>query len=521
MLLLLGTGLVLSHAGAWWLGEVSRGSSGRSSAAANGNGSAKPAADADPAWWTPEAFAQRGKERNKALRAAAHAAELAAEQEPEWSEQVDAAERKLLASGRDPAAILKELSSSKEAQELAGIDFNAEHSAAFRLWIARDPAAALAWAGPIERDHGGDDFAEELKRWIGSGGHLKVGEYLDRFPLIADNLFNAAEHMAVERGPAFTLELAAKLTDPEERTTILHDGFDEIEKFSGHLAQLRGLMNDLEATYFLMGHLTNFGRIEPELLEEIRQAGFPAKALAKFESFLGEEYGDQEGDSEGPLERGDFRRMAANGSGGPADLLDLRIMHISDIRSQVPEFKDWHADVIDRRLTPAELMTRLAEAWPLAAQPEAQAVLRRTIGPSLMKTAPVETLRWLRESDGGDWQEDWQTMGGQLDSLNPEQIASVVADLPPDMELTENDIRTIRGELADWHEKDAVAYRQAEQRLADEVREGQASIAPMMPEMREGMEARAEKRRQRQQEEERAKREDLMEDGDEEEEAGP
>lgn len=481
-LLVLGiTGLALSHAGVWRLGSIS---SAKQSGLDPSRGAAPVGAlrgEEDPAFWTPASLARRGAEREEEP--------AGDENEPEWEEQVAAARRKFPPGG-DPAAILaKAIAGLKDE----GDDLTAEQTAAFGIWLDRDPAAAFAWLGPSSRDFFLTELGDEVHRWLAGGGYQHLNEYLDRFPLATDSLISAAQELVEERGLAFALNLAGTLQDPGERTNLIYQSISEVEDLSGHVAALRSCLNPVQAGSFLENDLVDFGLPPPALLEEIRKAGFPEKALATYEEWIREK---QEKGDEGEVRD---ERLWQNSSPLAAGQGASRL-GIDQVVENAPEFRTWCDEVNAGRLDPAEVMARLLEAWPETPEPGTMEQLRSHVTSTLLETAPVETLHWLHEA--GDEREWWAALRQALQSskVNPEQIAEVVATLPPDTELGVTEERYIGQRLKQWLNEDPQGFGAAEQQMAVD---GTTQIMnALMLEQREEAEAQAERKRQRELEEE-------------------
>ena len=444
------TGLLLSHAGMAWLGKASSRNEAATSSHQHTQATRDAASDPDRNPWTIDALSMRLAERQRK-----EAAEMKAV--PPWLEQVAAA-RAAMPAGTDYAALLDKVLAALPPGDDA--EFGAEGVAAFGLWLDRDPAAALTWAGRTNRDHWMGFFSCEVERWLAAGAHSQVQDYLDRFPLAQHLLLQAAEEITEDRGPDFALDLAARLTNPKQRYEFLDSALAS-DELAGRLVKFRALLNDLQAREFLLQDIRYMGAPSAEFLAEIRAAGFPPSALEKYEEWV-ETSGAQK--DENPVPDHSPETIAR----------ELKEGSIEGLTYAVPQFWDWRKMVGEGRMTPQEMLDRMREAWPPAAGVEPQ--IRALIFPELMPIDPVETLRWLRES-GGD--EEWRTaMSGHFAGLTAEQMAAVLADLPPGAELTEWERGSLGRELGQWLRTDPDGYAAARERMAGDDR--QQAFAAMM-----------------------------------------
>lgn len=372
--------------------------------------------------------------------------------ESAWKDEVEAARRKIPPDA-DLAALVKK---AVDGMSLSDDDFEAETHAAFGLWLDRDPAAALAWLGLTNCDRSMYPLGSELERWMVAGGYRQLQDYIDRCPLAAGLLKEAADRLASERGPDLALEIGAVLKDPLDRCNLFANSFDEPEEFTGRLARLRSVMNEWEAQSFLRGTLSQT-LPTAALLEEIRTAGFPPAALAKYEEWF------TEASKPEPLEPEPDPSAVAT---IPRFEIRSADQDVAEIGSFVPGFMEWHEAVKNGRMAPGELFSRVREAWPEAAGKEQN--IRRVIARAAIPADPVGALRWLREAGT---EEEWRKgLSGELSGINPEQIAAVLADLPPGTELTEDSRNDITRDLASWRQSDPEGYAAAMQGMAGDDR---------------------------------------------------
>lgn len=461
-ILLFTTGLLLSHAGMAWLGKSAAGAA-RESAPSPQGATGPGESNTNP--WTVSALRGRIAERER--KQAAKAAEDEKHPEPTWLEEIEAA-RAAMPAGTDFAALLAK---ALEAMPPDGNDFSAEAVAAFGLWLERDPTAAMAWMGLTGRDRTMYDFDSELERWMKAGADRQLDDYLKRFPLATMLLMEAAGEVAEDRGPDYALELAATLTNAQARNEFLDSALDS-DHFAGRLAKLRALMNDTRAGEFLTGEVRYMGLPAPDFLAEIRAAGFPPAALQEYEQWLANRTEEDAAEQAAAPTPEELAQRVREGS-------------YSALVEALPDLREWCTAVDEGRLTPEELLSRAREAWPQAATAESR--VRSFVATETMAADPVGTMRWLRETGT---EEEWRkVLDGSLHGLNAEQMAAVLADLPPGTELKETSSGWITGELMTWLRSDPEAYAAAHGQMAGDERN--QSFLKLMDEVRAEEEQRA------------------------------
>ncbi len=462
-------GLVLSHAAAWWLGSAFP------EADQPGTLPDKPTLPAaGPAQWTTADLLRRAHRRQADEEARARSA--AAETERSYEDRIAAARAKL-PPGTDPADYLAKAFAKLTPNYLpkAILEFRSEEplrpdeqpgmesAAAFGMWLDADPAAALAWAGPAARDFDLSGFSREVARWLAAGAYRRLGEYLDRFPLTEDLLLGAARMLAQEREPALAVTMAASLQDSRERLQILLLSFMlGEERMKGQMAAARALLQERDYRDFLLYLLKGIPKPGADMVDEIRQAGFPPALVAAYEKGVAE---------------GIYAAAEASGWVDPSWLMQRKPAepepfeslaeehHLPPLREQMPDLDDLQSAMVTGRMPPEDAMARFAEAWPESrGNPELQQEIRGILAGSLSEAAPVEALRWLRES--GTPQQYSRLLEKCFFRAHPEQSAAIIADLPAGTELSEDHRGRIKGQIGYWDAYDTEGFDAAVERMA-------------------------------------------------------
>lgn len=324
--------------------------------------------------------------------------------------------------GADLAAMVKAGTTGQE-------EVSAQTVAAFGLWIDRDAVAALRWFGTWDPGYATSDFDEELKRHLQAGGLAMVDHYLKEVPLSRACLFYEIDNMAADRGNDFAVEVAAGLSDPDDRLELLNTVFDETEELKGNLAKIRSLLPDPEANALVKQLEENDAYTG--MAEELRSAGFPAETLARLDARHAaqeeaeREYAEREKDEDD--EKEPPRDMAERIRVEVADWRPDRFIYSdTEFREMVPDFSQWCTELQEGRVQPQEVIARLQAAIPgseALGDPLRLIVLEKTFDAN-----PRQGLEWLRTA-GGDWKASFNYLVGSAGlSMPPELLESVVRD---------------------------------------------------------------------------------------------
>lgn len=433
-------GLALSHAAAWWLGCAFQ-----DQPAVSSNRAPSPAAD-NPTQWTTAELLRRGREREAAREAKCEAE--AEEEDRPYAEKLAEAQAKI-----PPGTDLRDYLAKALARRKWGEDPDMQAIAAFGMWLERDPAAAVEWAGLTGRDIDLKVFTTELAHWLDASGCRELGDFYKRFPLAVSLLLDAAKELAAEREPAQALAVAAAVPDPGERLRMINSIFfgEDPKSLQGQVAAVRAMLGEKECHRFLIDLLLRGGTQAEDLLDEIRAAGFSDLLLAKFEGSLEEK---RESDKEKERE----------------SQQDTALPPLRD----VPNTRELESAIASGRLAPEESIALIAKTWPEASTPEGAAEFRKSLADSLYSKVPLEMLHWLRECGTQEqWRKQFNYGFGGMSTLQPEQIEGVLAELPAGMELGESERNGISRRFQDWFGEDPDGYLAAAQRIeAQDEKEG-------------------------------------------------
>ncbi len=497
--------LVLSHGAAWWLGSAFP-----EGPATSSNRSTGPAA-AGPAPWSTAELLRRGRERDAALEAKADAEQQ--EEDRPYAERLAEARAKI-----PPGTDLRDYLAKAIASRKRGEEIDMQAIAAFGMWLERDPAAAVEWAGLTDRDTYMKAFTTELAHWLDAGECRQLGDLYKRFPLAKSLLLDAAKELAGEREPAQALAVAAAVPDPGERLRMIDAIFsgEEEQSLKGHVAAVRAMLGEKECYSFLSNVLDRDGPQVQDLLDEIRAAGFSAELLAKFEQAVEQK---REFDREKEKEKEERSQEEEHESNQEIGLPAMN--------DWVPDFEELESSITSGRLAPEESIALIAATWPVANTPEGAAEIRERLAGYLSHKAPLEMLRWLRESGTQEqWRKQLADCLGYSGYLKPEQIEGVIAELPAGTELGERERDSITAQFREWFDKDPDGYLAAAQRIeAEDEKEG-LDTRPLMHQLmlaaRDSQQAYWKKRWEgdRQDDAKDAKIDDPQAAGDDEEEEG-
>ena len=164
------------------------------------------------------------------------------------------------------------------------LEVSPEMIAAYGVWVDRDPVAALRWLGEWLPDAESiSELAAEVSRHLEEGGVDHLALYLREVPAMREFLLNEAGEILDDKEPGFTLRLSATLDSMQDRLECLTGRFESYYSMSGHLAEIRGLLDDSSASAFL-GSIRRMSARHGLLVYELEQSGFPPFAVSRFEA---------------------------------------------------------------------------------------------------------------------------------------------------------------------------------------------------------------------------------------------
>lgn len=266
--------LVLSHGAALWLGMQRHAVVADASAAdAEKQTTASSPAPVD------EAAELGAKLRGYAERGAARDKEEAAakEEQPDEDALLEEARARLAA---DPGADLEAIVLAGTANPNAEIPM--ETYAAFGVWLDRDPLAAVRWFGKFMKGGRRGSFGDELGNYFLRSGFGRLGEMLEVAGSGRDEVMRSVQFVLEVRGDRDEVMSAAGLMkSAAERVDLLGNVMASPQQLAGNLAAIRASFSDADATLFLSKIWDKAGALA--LLDEVRAAGFPAKAVQLFE----------------------------------------------------------------------------------------------------------------------------------------------------------------------------------------------------------------------------------------------
>jgi hypothetical protein len=261
---------------------------------------------------------------------------------------------------------------------------------------------------------------------------------LQAVPGLRELLLEAANLRLRERDAGLALTLLRELDDPKERLELLTRRYLEARQFAGYIAAVRREFDDAEAAVFL-NQFRGMEGVEA-LLPEIRAAGFPAAALARFEKDLAE--------SEPPEEvaRPDFdqRPLAEQVRARLAYPLE-RWRLKGTFATQLPDFYNWCEDAGDGRLPAEEVITRAKAAIPEGAGLDRE--LRMLAFGELVRTSPREAVLMLRNG-GVNWPNECTE---SLTLLPLEEMGSFLQEFPLDGTLSRQLRSDILNHFINWY----------------------------------------------------------------------
>jgi hypothetical protein len=456
--------LVVSHGAVMWLGS-SRNSGAASSSPASAPGKA------ESSGLSLDALVQTGRR----ISASREAKDETADIETEVGHA-----RSKFAADADFRAIL-------EAGIVSPWDVPPEMRAALEAWLDRDPLVALGWISDFRREYRSNGANDAVVAYFRRGGVSRLQEFIGKEPRIREYLVECAADSFEKGDEDRALQVAATLTRVSDRRELLKGGFSS-GMLAGHLESIRRLLDDKEADKFLDSIA---GYSHEELLEEVKQAGFPQEAVLRFEREI----------LEGPptkMGRNNIDAILNNPNRVDTGATWDSILHTnSDFIGVLPELPsavgstglgtfglgqdpspdgqvmigpDLLAEIQRRsellrqgRLSPAELASWLKEVGP--GGPELDRRIARIIRNAGLFSDPEATLSWLKESRP-DWRElmneanDWR-------SLPPELLAGLAGDYPEGTEESSSFHPALIASFDKWLESDPEACREAIGRMPE------------------------------------------------------
>lgn len=264
--------------------------------------------------------------------------------------------------------------------------------AACATWLDRDPLAALRWLGAWDPRGESEEIAREVLNHLKAGNFAKLGSYLTAVPgarghLMSDDVRYWLED---ECDPATRVAAAIGLPEQADRMEWLDELLGEPADYQGQIATIRAGLDAGKAEAFLERLPAHLG---PELLEEIRAAGFPAAALDRFLR----EYDAYEEESAAEQAQVDAVPWSARlAKWQKSHYLDSD--YKEEFHKLCPNYKDWCAEVADGRMDPDEVVARVAAALPGEGD---EPILRQILFREFYQANPRAAVLWLQRC-GGD-----------------------------------------------------------------------------------------------------------------------
>ncbi|WP_035605930.1 hypothetical protein [Haloferula sp. BvORR071] len=368
---------------------------------------------------------------------------------PSWKEQVEAA-RKAIPADADVVAIVKaELPDPRTAEDMArqGQEF-ARKTAAFGLWMEKDPVAALRWM----TGNANWSVDEGVRKYLEGKELTEVNRLVREVPEAAGTVVKAATALALEKGQAEVIQLAAAIGDSGNAFKVLNGAVGFTPELPAQLPAIRKLLDERGAQEFLL----RFGRMGDitGLAEAAAAAGFSEEAVQRMEGEYAKvvDYREKKKADEA-LTMAD--RIRAGNAGPPPmtfDREDPRLM------KEAPEFESWCKDFADERLDGTEVMAKFREA--LGNPDGIDRPMHEYLFKKIYPMNPAAAIDWLKQEEA-----DWQGMvkdaapgvsqsDMDMQKIKPEAYWNATESLSPEEQEATGMSRRLMEIYKVWHKED-------------------------------------------------------------------